>query len=78
MPLAAAAVAVAMGIETKAIASGLGEFRGVKGRMQKKAGLHGATLIDDTYNANPDSVRAALAVLAKAAGQKDTGAGRHG
>jgi UDP-N-acetylmuramoyl-tripeptide--D-alanyl-D-alanine ligase len=50
--------------------SGLSAFSGVKGRMQKKEGLHGATLLDDTYNANPDSVRAALAVLAKAAGRK--------
>ena len=68
--LAAAAVAVAMGIDTKAIASGLSEFRGVKGRLQKKRGLHDATLIDDSYNANPESVRAALAVLAKAPGKK--------
>lgn len=68
--LAAAAVAVALGIDTKAIASGLAEFRGVKGRMQKKRCLHGATLIDDSYNANPESVRAALAVLAKAQGKK--------
>ncbi|MEO7559073.1 MAG: UDP-N-acetylmuramoyl-tripeptide--D-alanyl-D-alanine ligase [Nitrosospira sp.] len=68
--LAAAAVAVAMGIDTKVIASGLREFRGVKGRLQKKRGLHGAILIDDSYNANPESVRAALAVLAKAPGKK--------
>ncbi len=68
--LAAAAVALAMGIDTKAIASGLGEFRGVKGRLQRKYGLHDATLIDDSYNANPESVRAALAVLAKAKGKK--------
>jgi UDP-N-acetylmuramoyl-tripeptide--D-alanyl-D-alanine ligase len=67
---AAAAVAVAMGVGAGAITSGLGTFTGVKGRMQKKQGLHGSTLIDDTYNANPDSVRAALAVLAKAAGRK--------
>ena len=67
---AAAAVAVAMGIRSAAITSGLSVFAGVKGRMQKKQGLHGSTLIDDTYNANPDSVRAALAVLAKAVGRK--------
>ncbi|MGH8763693.1 MAG: UDP-N-acetylmuramoyl-tripeptide--D-alanyl-D-alanine ligase [Nitrosospira sp.] len=68
--LSAAAVAVAMDIDTKAIASGLDGFPGVKGRMQKKRCLHGATLIDDSYNANPESVRAALAVLAKARGRK--------
>lgn len=68
--LAAAAAAVAMGIEGKIIAAGLSQFRGVKGRMQRKHGLHGSILIDDSYNANPESVRAGLAVLAKAAGKK--------
>ncbi|MBA4141496.1 MAG: UDP-N-acetylmuramoyl-tripeptide--D-alanyl-D-alanine ligase [Nitrosospira sp.] len=68
--IAAAAVAVVMGVGPNAIASGLGAFRGVKGRMQRKRGLHGATVIDDTYNANPDSVRAALAVLANGGGHK--------
>lgn len=68
--LAAAAASVALGAGLEAIALGLGEFNGVKGRMQKKCGLHGATLIDDSYNANPESVRAALSVLAKAGGKK--------
>lgn len=68
--LAAAAVAVAVGVPPKTIASGLSTFGGVKGRMQRKCGVRGATLIDDCYNANPDSVRAALAVLARAEGKK--------
>lgn len=68
--LAAAAASVAMGVRLNAITSGLSEFNGVKGRMQKKRGLHGATVIDDSYNANPESVRAALSVLAKAGGKK--------
>lgn len=66
--LAAAAVASAMGIGKAGIALGLNQFAGVNGRMQKKYGLHGATLIDDTYNANPESVRAAIDVLASAGG----------
>ncbi|MFZ1853267.1 MAG: UDP-N-acetylmuramoyl-tripeptide--D-alanyl-D-alanine ligase [Nitrosomonas sp.] len=68
--LAAAAAAVALKIDRTTIASGLEKFTGVKGRIQQKRGLNNALLLDDTYNANPDSVRAALAVLAAAPGKK--------
>ncbi len=68
--LAAAAAATALGIGKETIAAGLASFQGVKGRLQKKSGLRHALLIDDTYNANPESVRAALAVLAAASGKK--------
>ena len=61
--LAAAAAAHACGIGNDAIAAGLGKFEGVAGRMQRRNGRHGAILIDDTYNANPDSVKAAIAWL---------------
>ncbi len=68
--LAAAAATTAMGIDKDTIAQGLRNFSGIKGRMQKKCGLHEAILIDDSYNANPESVRAAIAVLAAAQGKK--------
>ena len=68
--LAAAAATAAMGIGKETIALGLSRFSGVKGRMQKKRGLHEAMVIDDSYNANPESVRAALAVLAAVPGKK--------
>lgn len=68
--LAAAAATAALGLNKTLITAGLENFRGVEGRMQKKLGLHHAVLIDDTYNANPASVRAALAVLAPTAGKK--------
>jgi UDP-N-acetylmuramoyl-tripeptide--D-alanyl-D-alanine ligase len=68
--LAAAAAATALGIGPAAIAAGLAGFRGVEGRLQRKVGLAGATVLDDTYNANPDSVRAAIAVLAALPGRR--------
>ena len=51
-----------------AIGKGLQAFRPVAGRLDMKSGVSGVAIIDDTYNANPDSVRAAIAVLAKARG----------
>jgi UDP-N-acetylmuramoyl-tripeptide--D-alanyl-D-alanine ligase len=68
--LAAAAVAQALGVDNATVAAGLAKVAGVKGRLLKNPGLHGATLIDDTYNANPGSVRAAIAVLAGMSGKK--------
>ncbi|THT96479.1 UDP-N-acetylmuramoyl-tripeptide--D-alanyl-D-alanine ligase [Lampropedia puyangensis] len=67
--MAAAAAAYAAGISHTAIAEGLGAFRPVKGRGVVHSILHDdgtrQLLIDDTYNANPDSVRAAIDVLAE-------------
>jgi len=62
--LAAIAAALALGIGEEAIVRGLAGFVPVQGRLLAKAALHGATLIDDSYNANPGSMRAAIATLA--------------
>ncbi|NNG25415.1 UDP-N-acetylmuramoyl-tripeptide--D-alanyl-D-alanine ligase [Telluria aromaticivorans] len=62
--LAAFASTLAAGIPVDAIVRGLEAFAPVGGRLQKKQAANGATVIDDTYNANPDSMRAAIDVLA--------------
>jgi UDP-N-acetylmuramoyl-tripeptide--D-alanyl-D-alanine ligase len=65
--LAAAACALAAGVPLAAIAQGLADFEPVKGRSRALRLNHQGrvvTLVDDTYNANPDSVRAAIEVLA--------------
>ena len=68
--LAASAVASALNVPCEVIGQGLARFAPVKGRLQRKPALHGATLIDDSYNANPDSMRAAIDVLAAVSGKK--------
>ncbi|MES2323135.1 MAG: UDP-N-acetylmuramoyl-tripeptide--D-alanyl-D-alanine ligase [Pseudomonadota bacterium] len=64
--LAAIACCVAAGVPDEAIERGLQAFAPVSGRLQRKSATCGATVIDDSYNANPDSVRAAIDVLAQA------------
>lgn len=68
--LAAATAAWALGIADDAIVTGLQNCKGAYGRLQRKNAINGAVLIDDSYNANPDSTRAAIAVLAVVTGKK--------
>ncbi|HEY1132734.1 MAG TPA: UDP-N-acetylmuramoyl-tripeptide--D-alanyl-D-alanine ligase [Roseateles sp.] len=66
--LAAGACALAAGAPLSAIAQGLEAFRAVKGRSELKVDARGRALVDDSYNANPDSVRAAIDLLASLPG----------
>ena len=66
--LAATACALAAGVPLTAIADGLAAFAPVKGRSRAFSVQHSArqiTVVDDSYNANPDSMHAAIAVLAE-------------
>ncbi|HRP66200.1 MAG TPA: UDP-N-acetylmuramoyl-tripeptide--D-alanyl-D-alanine ligase [Thauera sp.] len=60
----AAAACLAAGVSLDAVAEGLAEFVGTRGRLQRRTGPRGALILDDSYNANPDSVRAGIDVLA--------------
>jgi UDP-N-acetylmuramoyl-tripeptide--D-alanyl-D-alanine ligase len=61
--LAALAVGLSVGLPIMAMIDSLSEFQGVKGRLQRKQGIKGCLIIDDTYNANLASMKAALRVL---------------
>ena len=66
--VAAAAACFAAGVTLEAVAEGLAEFAGTRGRLQRREGPNGALVLDDSYNANPDSVRAGVDVLASMPG----------
>ncbi|HTV77932.1 MAG TPA: UDP-N-acetylmuramoyl-tripeptide--D-alanyl-D-alanine ligase [Steroidobacteraceae bacterium] len=68
--LGAAAAASAAGVALADIARGLDAMRPVPGRLQLKRAASGAWIIDDSYNANPSSVQAAIEVLATLSGQR--------
>ncbi len=66
----AAAAALAAGVPLSAIANGLAQVGSVAGRLRKLSAVNGADLIDDTYNANPGSMRAAIDVLSSCTGRR--------
>lgn len=68
--LCAAAAAASAGANLQNLASGLAAVRAVPGRLQFKLARSGAWIIDDSYNANPSSVRAGIDVLASLEGRK--------
>jgi UDP-N-acetylmuramoyl-tripeptide--D-alanyl-D-alanine ligase len=67
--LAAAAVGIAFNVPFAQIADGLSQYSGFKGRLRKLSGKKGIQIIDDSYNANPSSVKAAIEVLAECDGE---------
>lgn len=68
--LAAASAALAVGLPLAVVRRGLEAVRLVSGRLERKSGIRGAAIIDDTYNANPGSLDAALEVLAGSSGRR--------
>ncbi len=68
--LAAAAAAASAGAGLEHISAGLAAVRAVPGRLQFRRAASGAWFIDDSYNANPSSMRAAIEVLGSLTGRR--------
>ncbi len=68
--LAAAAAATAAGADLAHVKRGLEGMKAIHGRLEPKSGINGACVIDDSYNANPASLAAALAVLRSFPGRR--------
>ncbi|MBB3191609.1 UDP-N-acetylmuramoyl-tripeptide--D-alanyl-D-alanine ligase [Halomonas cerina] len=68
--LAAAGAALAMGLDTADVLAGLETVAAMPGRLSLVDGRHGTRLLDDSYNANPGAVKAALEVLASLPGPR--------
>ena len=68
--LAAGAAALSAGATLEDIKQGLEKLRSASGRLEIKAGVGGARVLDDTYNANPGSLAAGLEVLREAQGER--------
>ncbi len=67
--LAAAAVTLAAGVSLQDIKFGLEHFCNIAGRLEQKTGVNDSTLFDDTYNANPGSVRAGVEAIQQIKGE---------
>lgn len=68
--LAAGAAALAVGLTLEQVRTGLAAMQASPGRSRWRPGLAGSRVLDDSYNANPASLEAALKVLAASAGEK--------
>lgn len=68
--VAASAASIAVDAELLDIRHGLEKLKAINGRLELKAGINGTRVIDDTYNANPASLSAALEVLKTSLGER--------
>jgi UDP-N-acetylmuramoyl-tripeptide--D-alanyl-D-alanine ligase len=68
--LAATCAVLAAGIGLAQVKDGLSTMAPVAGRLQRRKGIHGAVVYDDTYNANPASARVAIDFLSQTTGKK--------